>query len=66
MAAERPTPRSTGKPGRKRDRSGKPAPETTSAAPQSRYVDFDPWAMLAELMVTPEEEPTEHTGPKKK
>ena len=66
MAAERPMRRNTGKPGRRRDRTGKPAPKTMPAAAQSRYVDFDPWTMLTELMEVPEEAPAERKGGKGK
>ena len=36
-------------------------------APERRYVDVDPWAMLLEqLMVVPEEEPVARPRPKRK
>ena len=66
MAAERPTRRGTGKSGPGGEHTAAPRPGTGEPAPASRYVDFDPWAMLAELMETPEEEPAERTRPKRK
>ncbi len=37
------------------------------AAPERRFVDVDPWAILLEqLMVVPEEEPAERKGGKGK
>ena len=40
---------------------------TPQPAPERRYVDVDPWAMLLEgLMETPEEEPVARPRPKKK
>jgi hypothetical protein len=61
VAAERPT----------RARAGKRAKaceaETTPpAAPERRFVDIDPWAVLLEgLMATPEEEPAGSKGGKR-
>ena len=44
-----------------------PVPEATApAAPRRQYVDIDPWAMLAELMETPEERPIERSRTKTK
>jgi hypothetical protein len=44
-----------------------PKPETEQPTPGTRYVDFDLWAMLAELMETPEESaPAERTRGKGK
>jgi len=53
MAAERPTRRGTGKSGPGGGDTAVPKPGAGEPAPASRYVDFDPWAMLAELMETP-------------
>jgi hypothetical protein len=40
---------------------------TPLAAPERRFVDIDPWAVLLEgLMATPEEEPAELKGRKGK
>jgi hypothetical protein len=64
MAVERSSRRSTGK--RVPGRDGTTESGTTRSTPGTRYVDFDPWAMLAELMETPEEEPTEGPRPKGK
>jgi hypothetical protein len=51
-------------------RDGRAVPEAEmepQSAPERRYVDIDPWAMLLEgLMETPEEEPVERTRPKRK
>jgi len=65
MPAERPTRRSTGKPGPGSDDIAAPRPKT-GPAPKARYIDVDPWAMFAELMETPEESPVERVRPKKK
>jgi len=64
MAGEGSGRRSTGK--RASGRDGTTESETGEPAPESRYVDFDPWAMLAELMQMPEEGPVERARPKKK
>ena len=66
MAAERPTRRSSGKPGPRRTGSAKAKPELSQPVPENRYVDVDPWAMLAELMELPDEEPVARTRPKRK
>ena len=51
-------------------RDGGTVPEAETppqSAPERRYVDVDPWAMLLEgLMEVPEEEPVARTRPKKK
>jgi hypothetical protein len=51
-------------------RHGGTVPEAETpprSAPERRYVDVDPWAMLLEqLMETPEEEPVARTRPKRK
>ena len=51
-------------------RDGGTVPEAGTpprSAPERRYVDVDPWAMLLEqLMVVPEEEPIARTRPKRK
>ena len=51
-------------------RDGGAVPEVDTPlrpAPERRYVDVDPWAMLLEgLMVVPEEEPVARKRPKKK
>ena len=64
MAVEGSGRRSTGK--RAPGRDGTTGPGTTRSTPGTRYVDFDPWAMLAELMETPEERPVGRVRPKKK
>ena len=58
-----------------RTRVGKRAPKrgaareakaTPPAAPERRFVDIDPWAVLLEgLMTTPDEEPAERKGGKR-
>ena len=51
-------------------RDGGTVPEVETpprSAPERRYVDVDPWAMLLEgLMEVPEEMPVARTRPKKK
>ena len=51
-----------------RDGGTVPKAETPPrSAPERRYVDVDPWAMLLEgLMETPEEEPVARPRPKRK
>ncbi len=66
MAAERTTRRGTGKSGPGGENTAAPKPGEGEPAPASRYVDFDPWAMLAELMETPGEVPVARPRPKKK
>ena len=59
MAAQRPTRATAGKRAAKRG-TVLEAEAPPPAAPERRFVDVDPWAMLLEgLMTTPEEEPAE-------
>ena len=49
-----------------RDGGTVPEIDRHEPAPERRYVDVDPWAMLLEgLMETPEEEPVARPRPKK-
>jgi len=57
VAAEKPTRVRAGKRAAKRGAAREPE-VTSPAAPERRFVDVDPWAMLLEeLMNMPEEEP---------
>ena len=65
MAAERPTRAGAGKRAAKRG-TAREAEVMPTAAPERRFVDIDPWAMLLEqLMEVPEEEPAGSKGGKR-
>ena len=65
MAAQRPTRARAGKRAAKRD-AAREAEATPTLAPERRFVDIDPWAVLLEgLMNMPEEEPAERKGGKR-
>ena len=64
MTAQRPTRARAGKRAAKRGAAREPE-ATPPAAPERRFVDVDPWAVLLEgLMNMPEEEPVERKGGK--
>src|SRR3954454_21131835 len=65
VAAQRPTRARAGKRAAKRG-TVREAEATPPAAPERRFVDIDPWAVLLEgLMNMPEEEPAERKGGKR-
>ena len=65
VAAQRPTRARAGKRAAKRGVTRKVEAMPT-AAPERRFVDVDPWAVLLEqLMEVPEEEPAERKGGKR-
>jgi hypothetical protein len=65
VAAQRPTRARAGKRAAKRGTAFEPQ-ATPPAAPERRFVDVDPWAVLLEgLMNMPEEEPAERKGGKR-
>jgi len=65
VAAQRPTRARTGKRAAKRGVT-REVEAVPTAAPERRFVDVDPWAVLLEqLMEVPEEEPAERKGGKR-
>jgi hypothetical protein len=66
VAAQRPTRARAGKRAAKRGTT-REAEATPPAAPERRFVDIDPWAVLLEqLMEVPEEGPVERKGGKER
>jgi hypothetical protein len=66
VATQRPTQARAGKRVAKSG-AAREAEAAPLAAPERRFVDVDPWAILLEqLMVVPEEEPAERKGGKGK
>ena len=64
MAAEKPTRARAGKRAAKRGGSSE-AEAAAPTAPERRFVDIDPWAVLLEqLMEVPEEQPAGRKGGK--
>jgi hypothetical protein len=65
VAAEKPTRARAGKRVAKHG-AAREAEAAPPAAPERRFVDIDPWAVLLEqLMEVPEEEPAERKGGKR-
>ena len=65
MTAERPRGARVGKRAPKRG-SAREAEAAPPAAPERRFIDIDPWAVLLEqLMEVPEEEPADRKGGKR-